>query len=55
MRDAQVVEEELFEIGAIPDDSNKLERIMVWCATHPDEVPFAMHLLLSRKDESGDK
>jgi hypothetical protein len=55
MRDLQVVEEELFEIGAIPDDSTKLERIIVWCATHPDEVPFAIHLLMSRKDESGDR
>jgi hypothetical protein len=51
MRDLQVVEAELFEIGAIPDDSTKLERIIVWCTTHPDEVPFAIHLLLNRRDE----
>jgi hypothetical protein len=49
MRDLQTVEAELFEIGAIPDDSLKLERIVAWCATHPDEVPIAMHLLLLRK------
>ncbi len=49
MRDLQVVESELFEIGAIPDDSLKLERIVTWCATHPEEVPIAMHLLLIRK------
>ena len=43
MREAEVIETELLEIGAIPDDSNKLERIITWCATHPDEVPFALH------------
>jgi hypothetical protein len=50
MRDLQTVEDELFEICAIPDDSLKLERIAVWCATHADEVPLAIHLLLLRKD-----
>jgi hypothetical protein len=50
MRDTQVIEEELMEISAIPDDSTKLERIVVWCATHPDEVPSAMHLLLGKGD-----
>jgi len=48
MRDPQVIEAELVEIGAIPDDSTKLERIIAWCATYPDEVPFAIHLLLGR-------
>ncbi|MCU1263257.1 MAG: hypothetical protein JWO80_6142, partial [Bryobacterales bacterium] len=48
MRDLQAVEEELYEISAIPDDSNKLERIVVWCATHPDEIPLAIHLLMTR-------
>jgi hypothetical protein len=43
MREAQTIEAELMEISAIPDDSNKLERIFAWCATHPDEVPFALH------------
>jgi hypothetical protein len=50
MRDVEAIEEELMEIGAIPDDSTKLERIVVWCATHPDEVPAAMHLLLGKSD-----
>lgn len=50
MRDLAVVEAELFEIGAIADDSTKLERIVVWCATHPDEVPLAIHLLMNRQD-----
>ena len=36
-------------ISAIADDSTKLERIIAWCATHPEEVPFAIHSLLSRK------
>ena len=49
MRDLQTVEAELVEIAAIPDDSLKLERIAVWCAVHPDEVPFAMHWLMARK------
>ncbi len=51
MRDLEAVEAELFEISAIADDSLKLERIAVWCAIHPDEVPLAMHLLLVRKQE----
>jgi hypothetical protein len=49
MRDLQAVEAELFEISAIPDDSNKLERIIAWCAIHPDEVPLVIHMLLDRK------
>jgi len=48
MRDLQVIEAELMEISAIADDSLKLERIIVWCASHPDEVPFALHQLLSK-------
>jgi hypothetical protein len=50
MRDLQVLENELFEISAIADDSIKLERIIAWCTTHPDEVPLALHLLLLKKD-----
>jgi len=46
MREPEIIEEELFEIGAMADDGTKLEQIIVWCATHPDEIPFAMHLLL---------
>jgi hypothetical protein len=48
MRDLQIIEAELMEISAIADDSLKLERIIVWCASHPDEVPFALHQLLGR-------
>ena len=48
MRDVEIIEAELMEISAIADDSLKLERIIVWCASHPDEVPFALHQLLSR-------
>ena len=48
MRDAEVIETELMEISAILDDTIKLERIIAWCASHPDEVPFALHQLLSR-------
>lgn len=52
MRDPETIENELVEISAIADDSTKLERLIVWCATHPDEVPFALHQLLSRRTTS---
>jgi ABC-type nitrate/sulfonate/bicarbonate transport system substrate-binding protein len=29
----------------------KLERIIAWCASHPDEVPLVLHQLLGRRDE----
>jgi hypothetical protein len=48
MRDPETIETELMEISAIPDDVVKLERIVAWCASHPDEVPFAMHQLMER-------
>jgi len=51
MRDAEIIEKELMEISAIADDTIKLERIVAWCAAHPDEVPFALHLLIGRKDK----
>ncbi|HVO98513.1 MAG TPA: hypothetical protein VMT15_10625 [Bryobacteraceae bacterium] len=51
MRDPETIEEELVAIGAIADDSTKLERIIAWCASHPDEVPFALHQLLSRREK----
>ena len=51
MRDGQTIEEELVEIGAIADDSIKLERIIAWCATYPDEVPFAIRFLLGREEK----
>ena len=51
MRDVQTIEEELVEIGAIADDSIKLERIIAWCATYPDEVPFAIRHLLGREKD----
>jgi hypothetical protein len=47
MRDVEAIEEELMEISAIPDDTLKLERIIVWCASHPDEVAFALHQVMS--------
>ena len=51
MRDAEAIETELMEISAVADDTTKLERIIAWCATHPDEVPFALHQLLQRRDK----
>jgi hypothetical protein len=51
MRDPETVETELMEISAIADDIVKFERVAAWCATHPDEVPFALHLLLSRPEK----
>ena len=51
MRDPEIIENELIEISAIADDSIKFERIVAWCATHPDEVPFALHQLTGRRDK----
>jgi hypothetical protein len=48
MRAPEIIETELMEISAILDDTIKFERIVGWCASHPDEVPFALHQLLSR-------
>jgi hypothetical protein len=53
MRDPETIETELMEISAIPDDVLKLERLAAWSASHPDEVPFALHQLLTyRKKEA---
>jgi len=49
MRDPETIESELVEISAIADDSIRLERIIAWCAAHPEEVPTALHLLLGRR------
>jgi hypothetical protein len=49
MRDPEIIETELMEISAIADDAVKLERIIAWCASYPDEVPFALHQLLNRR------
>lgn len=51
MRDPEIIEAELIEIGAIADDTTKLERIIAWCATHPDEVPFALHAFIGRREK----
>jgi len=48
MRAPEIIETELMEISAIAEDTVKFERIVAWCATHPDEVPFALHQLLGR-------
>ncbi len=29
----------------------KLERIIAWCASHPDEVPFVLHQFMGRPDK----
>ena len=55
MRDAEIIETELMEIGAIADDAVKLERIIAWCASHPEEVPFALHQLMGRRDKHAPK
>ena len=51
MRDPEIIETELMEISAIADDLVKFERIVAWCASHPDEVPFALHQLMGQKQE----
>ena len=52
MRDPEIIETELMEISAIPEDAVKLERIVAWCAAHPDEVPFALHHFMGRQSRS---
>jgi hypothetical protein len=49
MRDPETIETELMEIGAIADDTLKFERVIAWCALHPDEVPFALHQFMGRR------
>jgi hypothetical protein len=51
MRDPEIIETELMEISALGDDTIKFERIVAWCAAHPDEVPFALHQLLRRREK----
>jgi hypothetical protein len=53
MREPEVIETELMEISALADDTLKLERIIAWCAAHPDEVPFALHQLLGGATKPG--
>ncbi|HXS94492.1 MAG TPA: hypothetical protein VN736_07795 [Candidatus Limnocylindrales bacterium] len=55
MRDAETIETDLMEISSIADDAVKLERIVAWCATHPDEVPFALHALMSREKPASEQ
>ena len=50
MRDPEIIETELMEISAIADDLVKFERIVAWSASHPDEVPFALHQLMKQKE-----
>jgi len=51
MRDPEIIETELMEMSVIADDAVKFERIVAWCASHPDEVPFALHQLMGRRDK----
>ena len=48
MREPDEIEAELADISGIAEDENKFERIVAWCATHPDEVPFAIRFLMGR-------
>ena len=49
MRDPETIENELMEISSIADDTIRFERIVAWCAAHPDEMPFVLHQLLPRR------
>jgi hypothetical protein len=49
MRETQEVEAELVEIAALADDETRFNRIVVWCATHPHDIPLALHLLIGSK------
>lgn len=48
MREPEIIEEELIEIAAMADGGTQLEQIIAWCATHPDEIPLAIRLLLGK-------
>ncbi|HUB78233.1 MAG TPA: hypothetical protein VMB03_05525 [Bryobacteraceae bacterium] len=52
MRDPETIENELMEISAIADDTIKFERLVAWSAAHPDEVPFALHHLMHRREKA---
>jgi hypothetical protein len=53
MREPEEIEAELVEISALADDETKLNSIISWCATHPDEIPFAIHVLMGGKAKAG--
>jgi predicted protein tyrosine phosphatase len=53
MREPDIVEAELVEISAMADDEMKLNSIIAWCATHPDEIPLAIHMLMGGKTAGG--
>ena len=48
MRDPEVVERELVAIAAMADEATKFDALVAWCTTHPDEVPMALHMFLTR-------
>jgi hypothetical protein len=50
MRDPETIETDLMDIAAIADEGVKLERIITWCAVHPDEIPFALHQLMGWRE-----
>jgi hypothetical protein len=50
MRDPETIETDLMDIAAIADEGVKLERIIAWCAVHPDEIPFALHQLMGWRE-----
>ena len=49
MRDPSEIEAELVAISALADDETKLNEILSWCATHPGEIPIAIHMLMGGK------
>lgn len=54
MRDPAIVEEDLVDIASIPDDLVRFERIVTWCTMHPDEVPFAIKILMNRSTRAAE-
>ena len=55
MRDPEIIENELMEISAAADETIKLELIVAWCAAHPDEVAFALHQFMRRREKRAAK
>ena len=47
----ETIETELMEMSVIADDAVKFERIVAWCGADPDEVSFALHPFMGRRDK----
>jgi hypothetical protein len=51
MRDPEIIDTELMESAPSLTIPSSFERIVAWCTAHPEEVPFALHQFLGRRDK----